>query len=153
MKYIFAIIVVGSVLITSCGKQESKNEPTRPEDEEISITNADPVELLDSGIDVPVSIGASEITFLDNKSSSKQGTKGSCSTSVSNNEVYQYLINGNALVIQTREGRFTFQSLNNEASGIHQNWVWKGKMGNMYTVKTINFLSNGRAIIRTNCEV
>lgn len=120
-----------------------------------TIRGNDPsnVNLLESMIDVNVTISGTSLIFPVGKSSVARGSRINCPTAVSSGEVYQYLLRGNSLDIQTPTQSYTMERLS-DGTSIVGVWVWKGyEAGNVYTIRSLSFVNNTRVIMKTHCEL
>lgn len=120
-----------------------------------SIQGADGlgVDLLETMIDVPVQIANTDITFMADKTSTDQGRRLSCKTSVKNGETYRYALRGNKLIVMTSAGTYEMDRLT-DGDSLLGTWVWKGyEDSGAHIIRQMSFLSNTRLIMRTNCEL
>lgn len=163
-------LLITLMIVASCGKDSSSNpNPGRsgqngntPQPEEACLTedcatittDGSSTDLLDSLIDAPVEISASEIHFTVGKISVVKGDKITCKTEVRAGEVYQYALTGNNLQLQTGAGTYTMTRLNEGGTGILGTWMWKGKgEQGMHNIKTMSVVSNTRVILKNHCEL
>ena len=120
-----------------------------------SIRGADGqgVDLLESMVDAPIQVTDSSITFLADKSSSEQGRRISCPTSVRNGEVYSYALRGDVLLLTTATEQIEMHRLN-DSTGLMGAWAWKGYVDDgTHMIRQMSFLSDKRVIMRTSCEL
>lgn len=111
------------------------------------------VDLLETMVDVPVTIDGSEIKFTQDKTATSQGRRINCQTSVKNGEVYRFAQRGDSLLIMTASGSYEMTKLS-DGAGLLGTWMWKGYVDSgTHIIKQMSFLSNTRVILRTSCEL
>lgn len=141
---------------TGGGAQLEEVEETCAADSCTNTITADGsiVDLLDSIVDVPAQISASQITFTAAKASVAEGDRISCKTEVAAGEVYSYSISGQKLMLQTNAGQYTMTRLNEDGQGLIGTWMWKGTgPDGMHVIRTMGIVSNSRVILKTHCEL
>lgn len=166
-------VLLFSVLLFSiaCGKvpQKETSSPQmtpKPGDKETcelngeyvscdSLEGADGygVDLLESMIDVPVSINNSIITFLEDKQSFSQGRRITCETSVRSGEVYRLSDKGDHLLVMTSKGNYKMKRVSGE-NGLYGAWAWKGYIDRgTHVIKNLTILDDNRVVMRSSCEL
>ena len=162
MRYVPLLLAL--MFVVSCGKESSKTNSRQESNtclyegdekcDTIQAADGLGIDLLDTIVDVSINVSNSEITFLESKVSRQEGRRISCETEVRNGEVYRFSVNGNKLNLKTDTGNFTFIRLNDEGASIIGAWNWKGYVDQgTHVIKTITFISENRAIIKTHCEI
>lgn len=161
-----------SVLLFSiaCGKEPQKiNTPevvAKPGDKETcelngeyvsckSLEGADGygVDLLESMIDVPVTINNSIMTFLEDKQSFSKGRRITCETNVRSGEVYKLSNKGSHLLVMTTNGSYKMKRIS-DGEGFFGAWVWKGYVDRgTHIIKNMTILDDSRVAMRTSCEL
>ena len=168
----FVLVVVLIILSISCGKNgdssgsRTSDADANAEEREAchlngqsvqcsSVRGADGlgIDLLDSMIEAPVRIQGSLITFLADKTSASSGRRISCNINVKNGEVYRFSFQGDQLLMMTNQGQYEMTRLS-DGEGINGAWMWKGYVDDgTHVVRTMTFIENTKAILRTSCEL
>lgn len=121
-----------------------------------SIRGADGlgVDLLESMVEVPVQVSASDITFMADKTATAEGRRITCPTSVKSGETYRYSLRGDSeLYVSASTGNYVYSRISS-GNGLIGTWAWKGyKDQGTHLIKTMTFLSNTKMIMRTSCEL
>ena len=163
----FVLVVVLIILSISCGKNgESSGSRTSEAEGEFCNLNGQSVkcssvrgsdglgiDLLDLMIEAPVRIQGSLITFLADKTSASSGRRISCNINVKNGEVYRFAFQGDQLLMTTNQGQYEMTRLS-DGEGINGAWMWKGYVDDgTHVIRTMTFIENTKAILRTSCEL
>ncbi len=165
----FVLVVVLIILSISCGKNDdssgSRSSEAEAERETCtlngqsvkcsSVRGADGlgIDLLDLMIEAPVRIQGSVITFLADKTSASSGRRISCNINVKNGEVYRFAFQGDQLLMMTNQGQYKMTRLS-DGEGINGAWMWKGYVDDgTHVIRTMTFIENTKAILRTSCEL
>jgi hypothetical protein len=141
-------------LLMSCGKSGGGSGPASPEMQQEEVQpNRGPVDLLESMIDVNVSVTGDEILFRESKTSTARGLAIECATTVKGGDSYRYNVDGDHLEIFMSNGRkYTMKRLS-EGSGLKGAWAWRGYEANrMYVILSLTVLDSTRIILKTHCE-
>lgn len=164
MKLVSLLAII--ILSVSCGKDGGGSSGSSSKQhglcelngrsvqcEQINGADGLGVDLLETMIDVPVTIDGSEIKFSQDKTATSQGRRINCQTSVKNGETYRFAQRGSSLLVMTASGSYEMQKLS-DGAGLLGTWVWRGYVDSgTHIIKQMSFLSNSRVILRTSCEL
>lgn len=154
--------LVLSFLLVACGKSGSGGGSRQEEQAQCmvngeavncdTINDGASVDLLETMIDVPVSLSEDTLTFLADKKVASQGNRISCDTKVRNGEIYRLIHNGRSLEVMTSNGSYVMEK-NDDGDALLGSWRWQGREANgAFIIKTM-FLFSNRAILKTHCEM
>lgn len=111
------------------------------------------IDILESMIDVPISIQETEMMFLSDKVAVSEGRRIDCRVGVKNGEIYRFALRGNRLLLMTAEGSYEMERLN-DGSGLNGTWTWKGYQDNgAHVIRQMVIFNNSRAVMKKNCEL
>lgn len=154
-------LLVLSLLLVACGKSGSSGSTPQAEQAQCmvdgqavscdSMNAGASVDLLETMIDVPVTLSEDTLTFLADKNVASQGARITCNTRVRNGETYRLIHNGRSLEVMTSTGSYVMEK-NDEGSELTGSWKWEGRIDDgTFVIKTM-FLFPNRAILKTHCE-
>ena len=148
-------MIVSLITLASCGGGSgggsSKSTTVNPQTEEQRTPDSTQVDLLDSMIDVKVTITPNEILFRESKVSKARGRSIECQTQVKGGDIYSYEVRGDKLDVIMDGQKITMDRLN-ESTGLRGAWAWKGYEDGIYTIRSFSFINDARLIIKKHCE-
>ncbi len=157
----YFLVLLSILVITSCGKSgggsgssnsNKQEEQTCFDSTDCEVNAPGGIDLLESMIDVSVTVTSNEILFRESKSSKVRGRAIECETSVKGGDIYRYNLNGDELELFMGARKYTMARLN-QSSGIKGAWAWRGYEANrVYVIRSVTFIDNTRMIIKTHCE-
>ncbi len=148
----FLLLAFLSVLV-SCGqKNSSSSHSDRPVKEDY-LTEVRQVDLLDVAMDVPFEVSGHKIIFKQSFSDSANGVTSTCSLGVANGEAYDFVVNGDSLMIKTSKGhKMSFKRISGDGEGLVGSWSGKFYEGRQLVLRRMTFVTQNRLIMRTHCE-
>ncbi len=158
----FLLVILTLTALISCGKNsESSSSAPQAQQCEVdghsvscdSIYDGLGVDILDSQIDAPATVTASDISFNESRTTRTEGRRIECTTTVTKGDVYHYSVNGDVLSLDTPAGNIQMKKVHGEG-GVVGTWKWSGIVdGATYETKLMTVLKGmNRVIMKTICE-